>query len=70
MGVGVGRNAADGKLPLAAGQDIPSFRNRHQAQLRLGEHPSRARLEDWKAQGAETFAFEVLDTLAPKETQG
>ena len=67
MGVGTVRNLASGKVLLVAGVDLPALLNRHRAQLRLGSHRNRALQEDWNAQGAERFAFEVVDTLEPRE---
>jgi len=44
--------------------------NRQRAQLGFGGHPSRELQRDWQALGAEAFAFEILDTLAPREEPG
>lgn len=63
MGVGLVRNLTSGKSLLFAGVDLPSLLNRHRAQLRLGGHPVKALQADWNAQGADAFAFEVVDTL-------
>jgi hypothetical protein len=68
MGVGVVRNLTTGKSLVVAGTDLPSLLNRHRAQLRLNSHSLTALQSDWNTQGGETFAFEVLDTLAPAET--
>jgi len=67
MGVGLVRNLTTGKSLLIAGLDLPSLLNRHQAQLRLNAHNVKALQADWNRQGADTFAFEVLDTLAPSD---
>jgi hypothetical protein len=64
-GIGAVRNTVTGKVLLLAGSDIPALLNRHQAQLRLGVHRNAALQHDWRAQGADAFAFEVLDTLSP-----
>jgi hypothetical protein len=68
MGVGLVRNLATGKSLLVAGVDLLALLNRHRAQMRLNGHPLKASQADWNAQGAETFAFDVLDTLAPADT--
>jgi hypothetical protein len=65
MGVGQVRNLTTGKVLLIAGRDLPSLLNRNQAQLRLNAHSVKSLQADWNAQGADAFAFEVLDTLAP-----
>jgi len=70
MGVGVVRNAVDGRILLVSGTDIRSLLNRHQAQLRLGVHPNRQLLADWQLRGAAAFSFEVLDTLTPSQDPG
>ncbi len=70
MGIGLVRNTANGKILLLAGRDIPALLNRHRAQLRLGVHRNLELQQDWKALGEEGFAFEVVDTLSPKDTPG
>jgi hypothetical protein len=67
-GIGVVRNTANGKVLLLASRDIPALLNRHHAQLRLGAHPNVALRRDWAALGEQAFAFEVVDTLTPKDT--
>jgi hypothetical protein len=69
-GIGVVRNTANGKVLLLAAQDIPALLNRHRAQLRLGMHRNAELQRDWMAQGEQTFAFEIVDTLTPKDTPG
>ncbi len=70
MGVGAVRNLDSGRLFLFAGTDLPALLNRHRAQLRTNGHRNRALQADWNALGAERFAFEVVDTLAPREEPG
>ena len=67
MGVGAVRNLTTGKVLVFAGVDLPSLLNRHRAQLRLNAHTVKGLQADWNAQGADAFAFETLDTLAPAE---
>jgi hypothetical protein len=69
-GIGLVRNAANGKVLLLAGRDIPALLNRHRAQLRLGAHRNLELQQDWKAVGEQRFAFEIVDTLTPKDTPG
>jgi hypothetical protein len=67
MGVGAVRNLTNGKLLLCAAADLPALLNRQRAQLRLDGHRTRGLQEDWNALGADAFAFEVVDTLAPAD---
>jgi hypothetical protein len=70
MGVGVVRNTRNGKALVVGGPDINALLNRHLAQLRLNAHRNAALQADWLAQGAEAFAFAVLDTLKPRDVPG
>jgi len=67
MGVGIVRNRATGKSLVVAGKDLPSLLNRHRAELRLNAHSVEALQLDWNTQGADAFAFEVLDTITPSK---
>jgi hypothetical protein len=69
-GVGVVRNTVSGKVLLLASRDIPALLNRHRAQLRLGAHRNVELQGDWNALGEQQFAFEIMDTLAPKDAPG
>jgi hypothetical protein len=69
-GIGLVRNTTDGKVLLLASRDIPALLNRHRAQLRFGAHRTAELQQDWKALGEQAFAFEVVDTLTPKDTPG
>ena len=65
MGVYRVHNTRDDRSLLGRSVDLPSILNRERAQLRLGVHRNAALQRDWNALGAEAFAFEVLDTIAP-----
>lgn len=67
MGVGVVRNLATGKTLVVAGVDLTALLTRHRVQLKFGGHQVKALQVDWNAQGADAFAFEVLDTLEPPD---
>ncbi|MGD0484552.1 MAG: GIY-YIG nuclease family protein [Gemmatimonadales bacterium] len=67
MGVYRVRNTVTGHALVAASLDLPSILNRHRAQLGMGGHRSRALQEDWNEHGADSFVFEVLDTLTPPD---
>jgi len=70
MGVGLVRNAHDGRVFLFSGVDLPSLINRHRAQLRLGAHPNRALQQDWNTLGPDAFQVEIVDTLTPSDAPG
>ncbi len=70
MGIFQVRNTVTGAVYLGTSNDLPSMLNRQRAQLRLGAHPDRALQADWKALGAESFEFDILDTLDPPDTPG
>jgi len=61
------RNLRTGKSLVGRSVDLPARLNRERAQLRLGAHPNRLLQQDWAALGPDAFAFEVLDTLEPKD---
>lgn len=70
MGVGAVRNTSNGKLLLLASRDIAGLLNRQRAELRFGAHRNQALQQDWKDAGESAFAFEILDTLTPKDAPG
>ena len=67
MGVAVVRHTESGRAFLFANLDINALVNRYRTQLRMGSHPNRALQQDWNRFGEAAFAFEVLDTLTPKD---
>ncbi len=58
---------ATGNALVAASTDVPSLLNRQRAQLGMGAHPVADLQADWRQHGADSFVFEVLDTLEPKD---
>jgi hypothetical protein len=70
LGVFQVRNTLSGKVFLGSTVDLPSMLNRQRAQLQMGAHPNRPLQADWRAHGADAFAFEVLDTLTPSDEAG
>jgi hypothetical protein len=69
MGVFRVRNLRTGRWFLGASADVPAMLNRQRFQLDAGSHPNPALQRDWKDLGAEAFAFESLDLLAPPENE-
>jgi hypothetical protein len=61
------RNTRSGKTLIGTSVDAPAMLNRQRAQLRTGGHPNRTLQQDWTADGADAFVFEVLDTLTPRD---
>lgn len=70
MGVYRVRNTTNGKSLVGSSNNLPAMLNRQQAQLKMGAHSNRALQEDWNRLGPTAFAFEVLDTLKPREEAG
>ena len=50
--------------------NVEAILNRHRAELRMGGHRNRDLQRDWNEVGEEGFAFEVLDTLEPRDEPG
>jgi len=70
MGVYRVRNTLNGRALIGTSRDVPSMLNRIRTQLKLGMHPHRQLQADWNTLGPESFAFEVLDTISPKDEPG
>jgi len=70
MGVFRVHNTVNGKSFVGTSVDLPSMLNRQRAQLGFGGHPNRELQKDWQEMGAPAFAFEILDTLKPREEPG
>lgn len=70
MGVFRVHNTVNGKSFVGTSVDLPSMLNRQRAQLGFGGHPSRELQKDWREMGEQAFAFEILDTLKPREEPG
>ncbi len=70
IGVGAVRHVASGRTFVFSSVDLPAMLNRQRAQLRLRGHRNRALQADWDANGEAAFAFEVLDTLEPRDEPG
>jgi hypothetical protein len=70
MGVFAIRNTVSGRSFIGSSVDVTARLNRQRFQLDLGQHPNRELQRDWKLQGADAFAFDVLDTLKPSDQPG
>lgn len=67
MGVYQIRNTVNDKMLIGASLDLPGILNKHKFQLKMGNHPNGALQAAWNEFGAESFAFEILDEITPKE---
>jgi GIY-YIG catalytic domain len=67
MGVYQIRNIVNDKVLIGAALDLPGVLNRHKFQLKMGNHTSGALQAEWNEFGSESFAFEILDEITPKE---
>lgn len=67
MGVYQIRNIVNDKVLIGASLDLPGILNRHKFQLKMGNHPSAALQAEWNEFSDESFAFEILDEITPKE---
>ncbi|MDQ3803127.1 MAG: GIY-YIG nuclease family protein [Acidobacteriota bacterium] len=61
------RNAANGKVFVAAALDLSGVMNRHRFELASGGHVNRRLQAEWDEFGGDGFAFEILDQLVPRE---
>ena len=67
MGVFQIRNLANEKVFVGSSVNLDGILNRHRFALNAGSHQNKALQKDWNEFGAESFAFEILEELAPRE---
>ena len=67
MGIYQIRNTATGKILLGSSLNLPAIINRHRFQLQNGLHMNRQLQRDFVELGEQGIAFEILDTLKPRE---
>jgi len=70
MGIYLVKNLANGKIYIGRAMGLNGKLNSERFQLKNGMHPNRELQKDFTDLGADQFAFEVLDRLAPKENAG
>ena len=70
MGVFQIRHVPSGRIFVVSAQNLAGIMNSHRFQLRTGSHPNKPLQAEWNASGADAFAFEVLDELAPPDGGG
>ena len=69
MGVFQIRNTSSDKVLIDSSVDMKSKWNRHRMELKFGKHQNLALQKDWNEQGEESFVFEVLSEIEPKENE-
>jgi group I intron endonuclease len=67
MGVYQIRNTINGKIFLGSSKDLKGILNRTRFQLKNGLHMNKDMQRDFIEIGEESFSFEILDYLKPKE---
>lgn len=67
MGVYQIKNLKNGKIFIGSAKDLRGKMNSIKFQLQNGLHFNRELQKDYTENGAEGFAFEILDQLKPKE---
>lgn len=67
MGIFQIRNLTNEKIYIGSTMNLDGIFNRHKFQLEAGMHQSKSLQKDWNALGVESFAFEMLEELFPRE---
>jgi hypothetical protein len=67
MGVYAIRNQRTGEVFLGSSLNLPAILNRHRFGLTHGSHPHAGLSAAWRRDGAENFAFEILDRLTMRD---
>ena len=67
MGIYQIRNVVNERVFVGAALNLHGIINRHKFNLKLGSHRNEKLQADWLAFGGESFAFEILDELTPKD---
>lgn len=67
MGIFQIRNLANEKVFVAAGVNLQGLINRHRFALEQGAHASTELQSDWNQLGSDSFAFEILDQMEPRD---
>jgi len=63
-------NKPNDRSLVGSSVNLPAILNRNRTELRAGGHRNRELQSDWNALGEEAFAFEILDTLPPRDGPG
>jgi len=69
-GVFMVKNQANGKLLLGSSLNVDGPLNSHRFMLKHGQHRNAALQRDWNSFGADSFTFEILETVTPSDAPG
>ena len=69
-GVFMVKNAANGKILLGSSLNVEGPLNSHRFMLDVGKHGNEALQKDWFTFGAESFVFEILETVPESDKPG
>lgn len=61
------KNLVNGKVFLGSSLNLDGPLNQHKFMLSIGKHRNEALQTDWNMYGAESFIFEVLETVNVKD---
>jgi hypothetical protein len=67
MGVFQIRNTANGKVFIDSSTNVPGKINRHTFALKAGLHASKTLQADWNEFGENSFEFETLEPVEPRD---
>jgi hypothetical protein len=67
MGIFEIRNRISKRAYIDASLNLNGAMNRHRFELTMKTHRNRELQQDWLAHGAESFSFEVIDTIKPRD---
>lgn len=61
------KNTVNGKLLLGSSLNLEGALNGHKFTLKIGSHRNKGLQNDWNEYGAESFVFEILETVQVRE---
>jgi group I intron endonuclease len=67
MGIYQIKNMRNGKIYIGSAKDLRGRINSNKFQLRVGSHLNKEMQKDFNEIGEESFSFDILDYLKPKE---
>lgn len=69
-GVFMVKNHANGKVLLGSSLNLEGPLNAHRFMLKIGQHRNADLQRDWDELGADSFTFEILETVEPSDDPG
>ncbi|WP_319406101.1 GIY-YIG nuclease family protein [uncultured Desulfosarcina sp.] len=67
MGIYQIRNMINGKIFIGSSKNLKGIINRNKFQLKNGLHMNKAMQRDFNEVGAESFTFEIIDQIRPRD---